>query len=245
MKAAFLCALQFLTRLPVNNVDDYSPSTLGRSVLFYPVIGLVIGATLYLTHQFMGSVDNHLQAAILLVLWVLLTGALHIDGLADLVDAWIGSHGDRDRMMDLMKDATSGPMAVTAIILLLLIKFTALAVVIDQGLDVALLLVPLIGRAGLLASLRLLPYVRTEGLGSVLVEQLPKPEALRVLWVCALLVVLLAGWSGVAVVIVSAVCFYGMGESLKARLGGITGDCAGAICELLEAVALVALVVLH
>jgi len=245
MKAPLLCAVQFLTRLPIDSVDDYSPSTLGHSVLYYPLVGLLIGVVLSLLHWFMGGMDSSLQAAVLLVVWVLISGALHIDGLADLVDAWVGAHGDRDRMMDIMKDATSGPMAVTAVVLLLLVKFAALSVVLEQELMFALLLVPLIGRAGLLAALRLLPYVRPEGLGSVLVEHLPKRKALRVLWACALLPVLLMGWQGVAIVVVVAVSFFAIGGALKRRLGGITGDCAGAICELLEAVALVALVALH
>lgn len=243
MKAAFLCAMQFLTRLPIKTIDNVTPSTLGRSVLFYPLVGLVIGAILYATHYLLSAIDSGLQAAIILTLWVFLTGALHIDGLADLVDAWVGAHGDRDRMMEIMKDATSGPIAVTAIVLLLLIKFAALSAMIQQNLMIALLLIPLIGRAGLLAALRFIPYVRPKGLGALLVENLPDAMAVRVLWASALLVVLLLGWPGVGVLVACWGCYFFMASAIKKALGGITGDCAGALCEVLECIAVVAVVV--
>jgi len=244
MKDEFLCALQFLTRVPVSSGDGFSPPTLGRSVLFYPIVGLVVGGALYLLHLLMGGMDSGLQAALILVAWVLITGALHIDGLADLVDAWVGAHGDKDRMMALMKDPTSGPMAVTAVVLLLLVKYAALAELLESEFAIALVVAPFVGRTGLLAALRFYPYVRPEGLGAVLAEHMPAPLANRVLCASAAFVVLLLGWHGVVIALVSGVCFYFLGNAIKAALGGITGDCAGAICELLEAVVLVSLVAL-
>jgi len=213
-------------------------------VLLYPIVGLVIGSFLFVSQYAMGHIDSAFQAAILLTIWVGLTGALHIDGLADLVDAWVGSHGDKSRMMEIMKDATSGPMAVTAIVLLLLVKFAALSVIIKEEWSVALFVIPLIGRAGLLAALRFIPYVRPNGLGAVLVENLPKQPATRILWACALFVVLVLGWPGVGIIVTCLLVFYLFVESLKKVLGGLTGDCAGAICELMETFALVALVIL-
>ena len=72
-----------------------------------------------------------LQAALLLALWVALTGALHLDGLADSADAWLGGFGDPARTLEIMKDPRSGPVAVVVLVLLLLLKFSALLVVLQ------------------------------------------------------------------------------------------------------------------
>jgi adenosylcobinamide-GDP ribazoletransferase len=68
-----------------------------------------------------------LHAALLLTVWVLLSGGLHLDGLADSADAWLGGFGDRERTLTIMKDPRSGPIAVVVLVLVLLLKFCALA----------------------------------------------------------------------------------------------------------------------
>jgi adenosylcobinamide-GDP ribazoletransferase len=240
--ASFLLALQFLTRLPVPSSSQIPDGQLqGRSVLFYPAVGLVIGLLMVLLHLLLVESSSLLQAALLLVLWVGVTGALHLDGLADLADAWVGGQGDRERTLEIMKDSRSGPLAVAAVVLLLLVKFSALAVVVESGFWGGLLLLPLIGRASLIAALLFMPYVREDGLGSTLVANLPREQAKAVLAASGLGCLLFWGWSALGVLAVAVVAFYMLRQALMRRLGGVTGDAAGALCELIEAVSLVAL----
>lgn len=124
---SLLVALQFLTRLPVRLSAMPTPEQFGRAVLCYPLVGVLIGVVLYAAARSLDGTPPLLQAALLLSLWVALSGALHLDGLADMADAWIGGLGDRERTLAIMKDPRSGPVAVVVLVLVLLLKFSALA----------------------------------------------------------------------------------------------------------------------
>ncbi|MES9858044.1 MAG: adenosylcobinamide-GDP ribazoletransferase [Sedimenticola sp.] len=242
MMESWLLAIQFLTRLPVpSSAGEANKEVQGASVLFYPLVGLLIGLLLLLLYTLIDDSAPALQAALILGLWVALTGALHLDGLADLADAWIGGQGERERTLDIMKDTHCGPIAVTALILLLLIKFAALEVILEKELWSALLLVPMLGRAGLVASLLTMPYLRADGLGAVLSANLPAEMGRNVVIVSALTTLLFLGWSALLLIVALAVVYMLLHQALMKRLGGVTGDAAGAVCEILEAVALVAL----
>ena len=127
---SFLIALQFLTSLPVRLDRMPEPQAVGRSLLYYPLVGLLLGAMLWLVGAVFENASVPLLAALLLTVWVALTGALHLDGLADSADAWLGGFGDRERTLTIMKDPRSGPTAVVVLILLLLLKFVALWVLL-------------------------------------------------------------------------------------------------------------------
>ncbi|MES9869058.1 MAG: adenosylcobinamide-GDP ribazoletransferase [Sedimenticola sp.] len=238
----FLLALQFLTRLPVPGSDGLPDEEVqARAVLYYPLVGLVIGLVLVLLFLLTDGLGSLLQAALLLSLWVAITGALHIDGLADTADAWIGGQGDPERTLEIMKDTHAGPMAVTAVVLVLLVKFAALETLLDAGNWSALLLAPLVGRSGLVAALGYMPYVRPGGLGSVLSEHLSRERSQVVLLVSALFCSLFLGWGVLLLLLLVVGCFALLRSALMERIGGVTGDAAGAICELLEVTALLAM----
>ncbi len=235
----FLHALQFLTRLPLPaDLPAPGDGDQGRAVLFYPLVGLVIGALLALAWWPLAAAPAGLAAALLLALWAGLTGALHLDGLADLGDAWVGGLGDRERTLAIMKDPRSGPMGVVLVVLVLLVKFAALEALLEAGRWEVLLLVPVLGRAGLVAALGHLPYARPGGLGAAAAAELPRRAADRVVFACALLPPLLWGWAGVALSLLLVALFLLLRRGLLRRLGGVTGDAAGALCELLETAAL-------
>jgi adenosylcobinamide-GDP ribazoletransferase len=235
-----LIALQFLTRLPVRLTALPAPAEVGRSLLWYPLVGLLIGGLLLLAHAGLGGTSALLQAALLLALWVGLSGALHLDGLADSADAWVGGLGDRERTLAIMQDPRSGPLAVVVLMLVLLLKFAALVTLLEAGQGGLLVLAPWLGR-GLLPLLWLsTPYVRAGGLGQALAEHLPR-RALP--WVLALhgAAVLLLGWPALLALLVAAALFLGLRRAMLRRLGGTTGDTAGALVELVECGVLVAL----
>lgn len=238
----FWIALQFLTRLPVPSQGHVTPDEQGRSVLFYPVVGGVIGAALILTAWLAQSQLNVLGAALILGVWVALTGALHLDGLADTVDAWVGGHGDYERTMAIMKDPCCGPMGVTAIVIALLIKFAALYVLLEQAHWSWLLVAPVLARAAVVALFHLTPYVRAQGLGSAMAENFPHDSVNWVLGGSALFALIVIGWGALIVLLIGALLFYWLRSNMVARIGGTTGDTAGAMIELLEAALLVALV---
>ncbi|HGY9627200.1 adenosylcobinamide-GDP ribazoletransferase [Pseudomonas putida] len=227
-------ALQFLSSLPVRLPGMPEPRQVGRSLLCYPLVGLLFGVVLWLASHLLQGTAAPLHAALLLTLWVVLSGALHLDGLADSADAWLGGFGDRERTLRIMKDPRSGPIAVVTLVLVLLLKFCALWVLVEQGAGASLVLAPVVGRAALLGLFMGTPYVRPGGLGQALADHLPKVAAAWVLAGTSLAAVLLGGWQ-VFEVLLLAVLVFAWGRRLMCRrLGGTTGDTAGALLELVE-----------
>ncbi|POF41965.1 adenosylcobinamide-GDP ribazoletransferase [Pseudomonas laurylsulfativorans] len=237
----FWIALQFLSSLPIRLPGMPEPRELGQSLLFYPLVGLLFGAILWAFNWLLLGTPTLLHAALLLTVWVLLSGGLHLDGLADSADAWLGGFGDRERTLTIMKDPRSGPIAVVTLVLVLLLKFTALLALIEQQHSLALIIVPLIGRSALLGLFLTTPYVRAGGLGQALADHLPRSAGRQVLAVSALACVLIAGLSGVLAVVLAALGFVWLRQLMLRRLGGTTGDTAGAMLELLEVAVLVGL----
>jgi adenosylcobinamide-GDP ribazoletransferase len=234
---SFLLALQFLTRLPVPvRWDDRQA---GRSLLYYPLVGLLIGLALLLVAQ-LG--DSLLAAVLAVTAWVLLSGALHIDGLADSADAWLGGHGDRERTLAIMKDPSCGPMGVVAIVLVLGLKIAAVGELLSGGSAVLILLAPVLARALVIVLFLSTPYVRPQGLGQVLADHLPRERARIVVGVSAAFA-LLFGWSGFSALIAALVAFWLLRALMLKRLGGSTGDTTGAMIEIAEAAVVVALAI--
>lgn len=241
MPLPLLIALQFLTRLPIRLPRMPEPEQLGRSLLWYPLVGLLLGLLLVALHGLLGEAPAPLHAALLLAAWVGLSGALHLDGLADSADAWIGGFGDRERTLAIMKDPRSGPIAVVVLVVVLLLKFAALLALLEEGAGAALLLAPLLGRSALLALFLSTPYVRPGGLGQSLAEHLPRKAARAVSLGTAAACPLLFGGAGALALLLAAALFLYLRRRLLARLGGTTGDTAGALLELVECGVLVGL----
>lgn len=235
-----LIALQFLSSLPLQLPRMPTPEEQGRSLLCYPLVGLLFGLLLLAGAWLLDGAPPVLAAALLLTLWVALSGALHLDGLADSADAWLGGLGDRERTLAIMKDPRSGPMAVVALVLLLLLKFAALLALLETGQWLALLLVPLLARASLLGLFLGTPYVRAGGLGAAMAAHLPRTAGWRVLLLSGA-ACLLAGWSGLLAVAAALGVHLLLRRQLLRRLGGTTGDTAGALLELSECALLVLL----
>lgn len=236
----FCIALQFLTRLPVPRSTLASPAERGNSVPFYPLVGLLLGALMVGMQALLTSADVGLQSALVLVLWVLLTGGLHLDGLADSADAWAGSHGDREKALRIMKDAASGPAGVIAVVLVLLLKFTALSVLIRENVWMSLVMAPVLGRLAIVFLFVSTPYVRPRGLGADHAMYIPRLAAVIVLILVAAAVIALGG-TGLAALAAGFGLLLILRLMMIKRLGGATGDALGAACELIEAAVLVAM----
>ena len=247
MIKAFFIALGLLTRIPVPKafyvIENDSGKLAGLSVLFYPLVGLIIGGLLLLLSSITSYLslpsDSLLIAGLILALWVLLTGALHLDGLADSADAWLGGYGDQQRTLEIMKDPYSGPAAVVILIIILLLKFSAIINVSWQ----ILLLTPVLGRTAAMLLLATTPYVRKGGLGESAANTLPVKTAWFVALVVLILTVYLLGKVSLALVVILLVGYLCRNMMLN-RIGGITGDTIGALIEIIEVVSLIIFVLI-
>ena len=233
-----LIALQFLTVLPIRIDGAPDAKATGRSLLYYPLVGLLIGALLAAAAWMLDDAPLLLGAAVLLATWVAVTGALHLDGLADSTDAWVGGHGDRDKTLAIMKDPCSGPMAVVTLVLVLLIKFTALVQILSNGAWALVVVVPVLGRTALVLLFLTTPYVRPHGLGSLLANHLPRHACITVVMLTLAAVPLIVGTAAIGLLLATAGLFLMLRRLLLRRLGGTTGDTAGALVEVTETVVL-------
>ena len=207
--------------------------------MFYPLVGLIIGAVLATLHWLLTGTPVMLAAALLVVTWVLITGGLHLDGLADSADAWVGGLRNRERTLAIMKDPCCGPMGVVALVAVLIVKFAALATLVTTGDWIALLIAPVLARTALPALFVTTPYVRANGLGTSLAAHLPRPGAIAVVGVVLLAIPLFAGLHGLWMLVSGIVVFATLRMMMIKRIGGTTGDTAGALVELLETTLLV------
>lgn len=240
---SFWLAWQFLTRLPAPSYAELTAQELGRSQLWYPLVGLVLGGVLYGGSVLLAltGLPVTVGAVLLLGLWVVMTGGLHLDGLADTADAWVGGQGDPERSLAIMKDPAAGPMGVIALVLLLLLKF-ALLTTWPAGLPMAIILVPALARAAVPLLFRGLPYLRAQGLGRALADHLPMAVFL-LLWVPVMGVAgYLLGSLVLYLVSVAVLTLLVLGWLYRRRFGGISGDMVGAAIEVMETVLLLVLV---
>jgi len=236
---AFLVALQFLTRIPVARHLNANDATLGQSVLYYPLVGFLIGVILSTLVLLLSGSAATVSAALVLATWVWLTGGLHLDGLADCADATVGGMGNKQRSLEIMKDPASGPIAVTVLLLVLMLKWVTLVELIQQGKLIALMLVPLLGRCAILLLMLSTPYVSPKGLAEKIMENLPFADARWVVVISLVFAGLMIGWANV---LFAGILFLWVRNMALLRLGGTTGDVYGAAVELVETSALLAVV---
>ena len=238
MLADFLTALQFLTTLPPMLRRDSTPAEMGRAMGYYPLVGLLLGAILVGAQGLLGWLfPAQLASALLLALWVALSGGLHLDGFLDACDGLLGGTTP-ERRLEIMRDHRIGAFAFTGGALLLLLKFSALASLGDWRLP-ALLLAPALGRWTMTLAVFAFPYARPEGLGREMKAHLTWRQVLLATLAVLAAAWLLAGWRGLTACLLAALALLALARFTLTRIPGLTGDIYGAANEIIEALLLV------
>jgi adenosylcobinamide-GDP ribazoletransferase len=248
---ALVTAFIFLTRLPMPVLEIIEAEDEGRSLLCFPIVGFAIGVLMWGLALCLDSYLSPLVlAAIITVFWTAVTGGLHLDGLADSADGWLGGQGNVERSLKIMHDSRCGSGALVAVTSLLILKFAALTVIAQQQQWLVLVAAPIIGRSA--ASLLLIPgswfytpYVQskstqTKGIARNFIDHCPpiaKHTTLLAVILCGLLLTTMK--SAIFVIAASALTLWLLRRLMLQRLGGVTGDTSGATTEIIEAVVLI------
>jgi len=233
-----ILAVQFLTRLPTPQLAGFKQEELASSAIWFPLVGMVIGLLLVIAAG-LGMHTGHWVAALLVVLvWVGITGALHLDGAADLADALGASHRDSDRFLSVLKDPHTGTFGVVVLISLILTKLVSVAWMV-QSPDITLwtlLLIPVWARLGSVYWSQSLTALAA-GSGEQFSWQIPDHAIW--LWGAGLFLV---SWVAVSLLFaLSAIASLLLWRAfLQWRLGGMSGDCLGAGIEYCECAMLLA-----
>ncbi|MBO0684645.1 MAG: adenosylcobinamide-GDP ribazoletransferase [Candidatus Dormibacteraeota bacterium] len=233
-------ALSFLTILPAGGRDAGPVSSLGQ--VWFPLVGLLLGAIAAGAFWGVTAVTTRaLGAAAALAALALLTGALHLDGLADSADGLLGG-ADRERRLEIMRDPRVGSFGVVALVLVLIGDWAALSALAPLQALAALTAAAAMGRFAVVTLLVWLPYARREGLGVAARGGRLKPVFL--IGGVAAVLPLAVDWRHwlMAAALVALVTF-GLATLARARIGGATGDVYGAAVELGQLAALVAFAV--
>lgn len=233
-------AFSFLTILPVIDRRPASDETVAASFAWFPIVGFLVGVALIGEDRLLAYVFPQVIRSVLIIISLtIITGAVHLDGLADTADA-LGAGRDRERALDIMRDSRVGTFGASAIFFDLALKILALSTLAGHRRYVALIAAPMLARWAMLLVTRGLPYLRESGAGSTLLsgESTLGPRA-AVVAAFTLAVILALGAlrpTAVAIVIVFA-----MRSFYQRWLGGVTGDLIGACGELAEIAVLVAI----
>ncbi len=237
-------AFALLTILPLRDLTS-SQRPFGRAMAFYPFVGAVIGGVLAGVTALLQWSDLAAQAplvaaAIVLGVWAALTGGLHLDGWADCCDA-LFVPVDRARRLEIMKDPRLGGFGAVGLVLLLLVKFAALAHVLQSDHRLLVLAaVPAVARWAAVVSAWSFSSARPGGMGDLFRAGLDvRTVVIATLFALAAILPLL--WRGAVVWAAAAVAFLAFAFLARQRLGGLTGDVYGGIIELGETTALVAI----
>jgi len=231
----FCTALRFMTILPINWHAEEDDKNFTSSVLYFPIVGLVIGVLGYLLiFGSTGHFPSTVTAFLLVCYLACISGGLHLDGLADSGDGLLCSL-PRERRLEIMKDSRLGAMGGIILIIVLLGKYSCLASLSDTELQLAAILMPIGGRSAILLVMGTVGYGRKEGgIGGLFYE---KNKVILAFWG----VVFLAGatlflrpGSTLGLVFLVSLVSLMFGRLCKKKLGGATGDTLGATSELVE-----------
>lgn len=235
----FLAALQFLTILPCVKVTNNKGWV--SSTMYFPIIGAFLGLILIGINKCLFILfPEPLPSLILVIILIILTGALHLDGLADTADA-IFSGRDKEKMLAIMQDSHKGTFGVIGIITIILLKTSILSLIAVNLKNLGLFLMTLLSRYGMYLAITFFPYARPQGKAKIFFEN----RSLKMFGLSTLITLLLLGitlkWISIVILFLLIIFTLIISIAIKKMLGGLTGDTLGAICELNEIIVLLSI----
>jgi len=235
----FLIAWQLLTTIPLKRKKDFLPKDfdVANSTLFFPLVGGIIGIILFFIY-FLVNNYHSLEVTSILILggWVCITGALHIDGLADTIDGLSGGQNKKE-ILTIMKDAHIGAKGVIGVILVMMIKFFLIIQVTSSLRPQTLIYAPILGRWAMVIGCYVIPYVKDEGMGKF-TQFVGYPHIIGATLITIVLGIFLLGVFFLIPLIAVGILSLIWSFYLKRKIGGFSGDTLGALNELGEVVAL-------
>lgn len=233
--------LQFFTRIPIKLNLEVTDEDFGKGLAYAPFVGIVIGTLLALiSYGLFYIFPRPIVAAIVIVLYIIITGGLHLDGLGDTFDG-IFSNRSKERMLEIMRDSRVGTNAVLAVVSVLLLNYAALTQISSEYILKIIILMPMAGRIGSLTGAAVSKYARSgEGLGKSFIDHCGKKELLWGLLIYAVISFLTFDYKLWIILLVPPISAFLSVNFLGKKIGGATGDILGAVCELNQCIFLLA-----
>ncbi|MBU2473389.1 MAG: adenosylcobinamide-GDP ribazoletransferase [Candidatus Omnitrophica bacterium] len=235
----FILALQFLTTISFKTKKVIDSDRLLQATIYFPLVGLLLGlilAAVNILFSYLGF-SQLLTNTALVTLLIILTGGLHLDGLADTFDALLSRKGSLE-MLEIMRDSHIGTMGVLSLITIILFKISLLGSLDFTTKNITLLLMCFLSRYSLVAAMFLFPYARQQGKAKIFMAGMD----FRIFFLATLttlaLVIILWQIKGLFCLALVVVFVFLSGKFITKKIGGITGDSLGAMNELGEVLVL-------
>ncbi|MDP1853926.1 MAG: adenosylcobinamide-GDP ribazoletransferase [Candidatus Omnitrophota bacterium] len=242
----FLAALQFLTIIPINT-KGIREKDIVNSCIFFPLAGLFIGLILFIVYKPLASflyVSPLLSSAIVVIFLAVITGGLHLDGLADTFDA-LSANRDKAGKLEVMRDSRIGTMGVLSLTSVIALKILLLSEIDTFNKFSALLSMCILSRWAQVFCMRRFIYARHSGKAKVFFSGMTKRIFLLAGFIALLAVVMLLRLNGIYLFVFVTIFAFLLGKLFSSRFGGLTGDIIGAINEISEVLVLFILIVLN
>lgn len=233
---------KFTTRLPIGGKNSFDMEKMGKSMKFFPLVGIILGLLMYSFVKIVSLYINSafVLAALVLVVYVILTGGIHLDGLSDTFDG-IFSYRSKQRMLEIMKDSRVGANGVMSLIMYFLLGTILIAELesLEVPMGAIILLFPVIGRMNSVLNCAVSEYARSSGMAKSFVENTGTKD-----FVIALVITLAYTYAVImyfsltinflAIPLLMALLGYYFARVMKRKIGGVTGDTLGAVLELTQ-----------
>lgn len=250
----FLIALQFLTVIPVKQYagdgsasgekSEINGKDFGASLLYFPVVGLLIGLLLSLSALLFSPLPSLVRGAMILMVSIFITGGIHLDGFADTCDGFYGDK-PREKILEIMRDSHIGAMGVIGVVSILLLKFSLIASFPETLLWKTLILMPVFSRWSQSLACHAARYARREGKAKYFIEYARNRDVFIGGIFTMSIFLLLMPFKGAILFFLSLVPVFLFLRRIKKKLGGQTGDTIGAVNEAAEVCVLIFSLILN
>ncbi|CDI48775.1 adenosylcobinamide-GDP ribazoletransferase [Clostridium tetani] len=232
----FLLMIQFLTRIPVKRSLPCEKEDFRRGAAMLPIIGLIVGCIQWTVFYILSKIfPANITAIFIILVGMVLIGGLHQDGLGDIFDGFFSFKGDKEKIIEIMKDSRVGTFAVLALIFDILIKYTALSFIIENNMSYAIIITPIMSRCTLVFLFLIGKNAKKNGTGNLFIQNVSVKEFIISFIFMIVPSVLLIGYKySVIIIVVSFIITLAFLNLCNRKIGGITGDCLGANNEIVE-----------
>jgi len=233
----FLIALQFLTILPFDIKGKIEEKDFGRSLLYFPAAGLLLGLLLAGVATISAFLPPLVTSVMVLIAWTVITGGIHLDGFADTCDGFYGNR-PKEEILRIMRDSRVGTMGAAGVALLLLFKFAVLSSIHSEDLWKVLIITVVFARWSQVFACATSKYARDVGKAKHFMEYAKKTDMLIGALFILILNWFLMGTKGIILFALLSATIFIFIQYVKKKIGGMTGDTIGAVNEIAESAAL-------
>ena len=232
----FIILIQFMTRIPIPLKISYSEKKFGKSIKFFPLVGLIIGLILYFANfliiVYLKNIfyNKTIIAIFLIILEILIVGIIHIDGLADTFDG-LFSYTKKEKMLEIMKDSRIGTNGAVVLILYFITKTVLISEIITTN-PKYLIIFPIIARLSTPVNAGLSNYARKSGMSNAIISENGIFEAIFSLALSIILVFYIIDIKGIITIFIAFIFIIIFMLNVRKKIDGITGDTMGACLEL-------------